>query len=130
MADTPDWAFSDYEKAADVAFAEVLKAGSHSAVVAFGKNGATPVVQKFDDSDAASSAYDVVVNAPTDRWYVALYDSAKSATPNGRVDETYFGGVNVTETKVETKTVKRPVAAIVATALALGVAIFAGRKRR
>jgi hypothetical protein len=116
-----DWNITQYGQAADAMFRAM---GAPSAVVTLGKNGDQPATQPFTDSAAASSAYDVVVEAPTDRWYVALYDRTKAASPNGRVDETYFGGV------VPLVTRKRAVGAIVATTLAAGLAVFAGRKRK
>lgn len=123
-----DWTISDYGDVADAVFAKMDKSNGTAAVIAFGKNGEEPVYHQYPDSESASTAYDALVNAPTDRWYIALYDEVKSATPDGRVDQTYLGGVNI-ET-VSVRKIKRPIAPIVATAGALGLAMLAAGGKR
>lgn len=100
----PHWAYSDYQHAADDLFAS---SGNAAAVVAFDQDGVAPAVVPFPDSASASSAYDQATNAPMDRWYIALYDRAKSAEPNGRVDETYLGGLAVEHTTTVEHTTER-----------------------
>jgi hypothetical protein len=124
-----DWNYSDYQSVADALWVKADKSLGTAGVVAMKKNGNQDQAggthfQQYADGTLASVAYDALVNAPGDYWYLALYDEVKSLDSSGRVDETYLGGVAV-QTPV-----KRPVAAIVATATALGLAIFAGRKKR
>lgn len=121
-----DWTITSYGTAADALFAAFAKAHGgdvRAAVVSLGKNGNAPQIRPYPTSDAASSAYDAAVDKPGDRWYVALYDHAKAETANGRVDETYFGGVNAAPVT------RGPLQAVVAVALAGGIAVFAGRKK-
>lgn len=125
----PEWNYSDYQNVADAVWAKADKGAGTAGVVALKKNGDQDQAggvhfQQFTDGLLAGPAYDAIVNAPGDYWYVALYDEVKALDSSGRVDESYFGGMQV---KVP---VKRPIAAIVATTLAVGAAVFAGRKRK
>lgn len=107
------WNYSEYGDNADHVFAAMQKNQGTAAVISFGQDGKQPVAKQYATSEEASTAYDSIVNAPTDRWWVGLYDTVKSATPNGRVDETYFGGVAVTtEKKVKVPAVMGALAAL------------------
>lgn len=100
------WSYSDYQIVADAVFSKMDKAKGTAAVIAFDQDGSNPAYQQYATSEEASSAYDVLVNDPAKRWWISLYDTVKSATPDGRVDETYLGGVNTETVKSTTKTVK------------------------
>lgn len=118
------WSYSDYQTVSDAVFSKMILAAEPgavtsgkpstpiAAVIAYGKDGDSPNVKQYSDSASASDAYDALVNAPGQLWWISLYDSAKSASADGRVDETYLGGVNeqttttVTKTETKTKTVK------------------------
>lgn len=123
-----EWTYSDYQ---DVADAEFRKSGAHApAVVAvprnggLGDNGPKTQLIAYPDSTSASAAYDVLVNAPGQNWYLALYDKAKQPSDPYRVDETYLGGVAVQVP------VKKPIWGWFVGLGALGMLGFAVGKRR
>jgi len=117
------WNYSEYGDSADQVFAAMPKQQGTAAVISFGKDGDKPVAKQYQTSEEASTAYDAVVNAPTDRWWVGLYDTVKSATPNGRVDETYFGGVAVSTTR----TINKP--AVIGALAALGLLLLMAKAK-
>lgn len=98
------WTYSDYQDVSDAVFAKMDKSVGTAAVIAYDQDGANPLYQQYATSDEASAAYDALVNAPGKRWWISLYDTVKSSTADGRVDETYLGGVNQETVKTQTKT--------------------------
>ncbi len=95
------WNYSDYQNHGDETFKNI---SLPAAVIAFNKDGEGLANQSasYQTYAEASAAYDAVVASPGQLWWVGLYSHEKSSTPNGRVDETYFGGIQTTETKTET----------------------------
>ncbi len=105
-APTGEWTLSDFMRAGDELFAS---SGSPAAVVAFDRNGASPLLQPFATYAEASPAYDLAVAAPGQRWYLALYGRDHTQEPTGRVEESYLGPFHTEHTDIVT--VDRPVPA-------------------
>lgn len=119
--------YSDYQKMADFQFTSGDKA--KSMVVTLTKDGGKVSTKTYDTSQAASDAYDAIVNAPGDVWYAALYDPNKIVSgEQPRVDDSYFGGLTVDETvtKDEDHTTLIPIA--IGATIALGMLIATGKK--
>jgi hypothetical protein len=114
----------------DQAISSFAASGQAAGVVAIDPTGHVNVWP--ESSDQASAYYDSIVEQANQGMYVyvALFDHAKSATPDGLVDETFTGvGIVQTVTKIVTDVVYSPWIIVVGAAALFGV-VYWDKKRK